>query len=274
MLGKQLESIGVRKPLVHAITNYVTVNDCANIILAAGASPIMADAIEEAADITAICSALVLNMGTLNARTVASMQAAGIRANAVGNPVIFDPVGAGASPYRNETARSLMETVRFSVIRGNISEIRFLASGDGQTQGVDAADGDRITEENLDRVIPFVKAFAVKTGAVVVVTGAIDILSDGSRTFIIRNGHPMMSRITGTGCMLTALIGAYVGASPKEPLEAAAAAVCAMGIAGEEAHRRTLAADGGTGMFRSLLIDSVSRQTAAALEDGARLESR
>ena len=176
----------VRKscPLIHNITNYVTVNDCANIVLACGASPIMADDKDEVAEITTICSGLNINIGTLNSRTIDSMLIAGKKANELGHPVVLDPVGAGASKLRTDTAMKLLEEVKFTVIRGNISEIKTLASGNGSTKGVDADVADKVTEENLDEVVAFAKAFARKTGAVIAITGAIDIVADTKKASV------------------------------------------------------------------------------------------
>lgn len=208
--------------MIHNITNYVTVNDCTNIVIACGASPIMADDKDEAADITSICAGLNINIGTLNSRTIASMLIAGKRSNELNHPVVLDPVGAGASRLRTETAMQLLREIKFSVIRGNISEIKTLASGSGTTKGVDADVADKVTEENLDDMVAFAKAFVGKTKAVIAITGAIDSVADSRKAYCIRNGHPMMSSITGTGA-------AFVAANPDHPLEAAAAAVSAMG---------------------------------------------
>lgn len=260
-------------PLIHNITNYVTVNDCANIVLACGASPIMADDKEEVAEITALCAGLNINIGTLNSRTIDSMRIAGKAANALHHPVVFDPVGAGASKLRTQTAYLLLEEVQFSVIRGNISEIKALASGAGTTKGVDADVADRVTEDNLEEVVAFAKAFAAKTGAVIAITGAIDIVADGETAYCIRNGHPMMSSITGTGCQLSAMTAAFVAANPNEPLKAAAAAVCAMGLAGEIAHRRLSPMDGNS-TYRNYIIDAIYHLTPAQLEEGANYEVR
>lgn len=273
MFKRALENVRKNAPLIHNITNYVTVNDCANIIIACGASPIMADEEEEVADITAICAGLNLNIGTLNRRTTASMLIAGKRANELKHPVVLDPVGVGASRLRTETALRLLEEVRFTVIRGNISEIKALALGSGTTKGVDANSADRVTEENLDEVAAFAKAFSQKTGAVIVITGAIDIVADSSRAYCIRNGHPMMSDITGTGCQLSALTAAFVAANPEHPLEAAAAAVSAMGCAGEMAHSRLTEWDGNAS-YRTYILDAVYRMTPEMLEKGARYEVR
>ena len=260
-------------PLIHNITNYVTVNDCANIVLACGASPIMADDKEEVAEITALCAGLNINIGTLNSRTIDSMRIAGKAANALHHPVVFDPVGAGASKLRTRTAYLLLEEVQFSVIRGNISEIKTLASGAGTTKGVDADVADRVTEDNLEEVVAFAKAFAAKTGAVIAITGAIDIVADGETAYCIHNGHPMMSSITGTGCQLSAMTAAFVAANPNEPLKAAAAAVCAMGLAGEIAHRRLSPMDGNS-TYRNYIIDAIYHLTPAQLEEGANYEVR
>ena len=273
MFRKMLENVRKNCPLIHNITNYVTVNDCANIVIACGAAPIMADDKEEVADITTICAGLNINIGTLNSRTIASMLIAGKRANELNHPVVLDPVGAGASKLRTETAMKLVEEVKFTVIRGNISEMKTLASGSGTTKGVDADVADQITEENQDEVVAFAKAFAKKTGAVIAITGAIDIVSDSSKAYCIRNGHPMMSSITGTGCQLSAMTAAFVTANPDRPLEASAAAVSAMGYAGEIAHGRLTAMDGNA-TYRNYIIDAIYNMTPAMLEKGANYEVR
>ena len=273
MFRKMLENLRKTCPLIHNITNYVTVNDCANIVLACGASPIMADDREEAAEITSICAGLNINIGTLNSRTIASMLIAGKRANELQHPVVLDPVGAGASKLRTETAMQLLEEVKFTVIRGNISEIKTLASGSGTTKGVDADVADKVTEENLDDMVAFAKAFAKKTGAVIAITGAIDIVADGEKAYCIRNGHPMMSSVTGTGCQLSAMTAAFVTANPDHPLEAAAAAVSAMGYAGEVAYGR-LAEQDGSATYRNYIIDAIYNLTPERLEEGAKYEVR
>ena len=260
-------------PLIHNITNYVTVNDCANMVLACGGSPIMADDAAEVEDITTICGGLNINIGTLNSRTITSMLLAGKKANLLGHPVVLDPVGAGASQLRTDTANRLLREVKFTVIRGNISEIKTLASGAGTTKGVDADVADKVTEENLDSAVAFAKAFAARTGAVVAITGAIDTVADAHKAYCIRNGHPMMSSITGTGCQLSALTAAFVTANPDQPLEATAAAVCAMGLAGEIAHSRLSSLDGNS-TYRNYIIDAVYNMTPAQLEEGATYEVR
>ncbi len=274
MFEKILENVAAKKPLVHCITNYVTVNDCANILLACGASPIMADDAAEVEEITSICSALDINIGTLNERTVASMLKAGKRANALSHPVVLDPVGAGASSLRTNTTFELLKEVKFSVIRGNISEIKTVAQGSGTTKGVDADVKDAVTENNIAEAVTFAKSLSAKTGAVIAITGAIDIVADTKKAYVIKNGHPMMSKITGTGCMLTALIAAYISANPDKVLDATAAAVCAMGLCGELAYQKTIPTEGGTGSFRTYLIDFMSKMDAKVLNGGMKIESR
>ena len=273
MFQNMLENVRKNCPLIHNNTNYVTVNDCANIVIACGASPIMADDKEEVAEITTICSGLNINIGTLNSCTIASMLIAGKRANELNHPVVLDPVGAGASKLRTETAMQLLEEVKISVIRGNISEIKTLASGSGTTKGVDADVADKVTEEKLDDVIAFAKAFAKKTGAVIAITGAIDIVADSEKAYCIRNGHPMMSSITGTGCQLSAMTAAFVTANPNQLLEATAAAVSAMGYAGEVAYSRLTEMDGNS-TYRNYIIDAIYNMTPEMLEKGAKYEVR
>ena len=263
MFKTEFENLRRTCPLIHNITNYVTVNDCANMVLACGASPIMADDAAEVEDITTICGGLNINIGTLNSRTITSMLLAGKKANALGHPVVLDPVGAGASRLRTDTAYRLLRDVKFAVIRGNISEIKTLASGTGTTKGVDADVADKVTEENLDSAVAFAKKFAAQTGAVIAITGAIDIVADAQKAYVI----------TGTGCQLSALTAAFVTANPGHPLEAAAAAVCAMGLAGEIAHKRLTPQDGNA-TYRSYIIDAIYNMTPDQLEEGANYEVR
>lgn len=273
MFREMFENVRCKSPLIHNITNYVTVNDCANIVIACGASPIMADDKEEVADITSICNGLNINIGTLNSRTIESMLIAGKKANELGHPVVLDPVGVGASKLRTETAFRLLDEVKFTVIRGNISEIKTLAIGSANTHGVDAGLGDRISEDNLDDVIDLAKSFAEKTGAVIVITGVIDIVADCRKAYCIRNGHSMMSSVTGTGCQLSAMTAAFVTANPDNVLEAAAAAVSAMGYAGEIAYGRMNDLDGNSS-YRNYVIDAIFNMTPEMLEKGAKYEVR
>ena len=245
-----------KKPLIHNITNYVTVNDCANILLAIGASPIMADDLKEAADITSIASALVINIGTLNERTIESMIASGKRANELNIPVVLDPVGAGASSFRNETTKRILEEIKISVLRGNMSEIKFIAGLECETKGVDASESD--LKSYSDEGIRVAKSLAKRFNCTVAITGVCDIVSDGEKSVTIENGTKMLSNVTGTGCMTTALVGGYLGAcETKEDLFiAAVSGIVSMGICGEIAEER--AGSIGLGSFHMAIIDAVS----------------
>ena len=170
MLGEKLENVRKLNPLVHNITNYVTVNDCANILIACGGAPIMSDEIEDVKEITSICSALNINIGTLNHLTIPSMFEAGKISNKLNHPILLDPVGAGASTYRTNTAKKLIEEIQFSVIRGNISEIKALAGNNSTTKGVDASEDDAITLDNIDQIVSFAKEFAKKTNLIIIIT--------------------------------------------------------------------------------------------------------
>lgn len=249
-----LYSIKKEGPLVHHITNYVTVNDCANIVLALGGSPVMADAKEEVADMVSIASSLVINIGTLNHTTVESMIIAGKKANELGIPVILDPVGAGATPYRKETALKLINVVNFSVIKGNLAEIKVLSGMKAASKGVDSYE---ISTDNAKEVA---KNLAKKLKTVIAVTGKTDYISDGLSTIEIQNGHEILKNITGTGCMTASLIGTFAGVA-KDYLMAATAGVMTMGIAGEIAHEKISKSNLGSGSFRVNLIDSVFNLT-------------
>lgn len=260
-------------PLVHNITNYVTANDCANITLACGGSPIMADDILEVEEVTAMSNALVINTGTLNERTVKAMFVAGRKANELELPVILDPVGVGATRLRSDTIMNLMKEVYFSVIRGNSSEIRAI-TGNGNTRGVDASLKEQITDVTVDEAIELAKWTSKRTGAVIVITGRIDLIADHDKVCLIRNGHPMMSRVTGTGCMLTSMIGSFCGANPDKLYEACISAVCAMGMAGEYAYEKIMERNEGTASYRQYIIDFISKMDDLLIEKGAKLEMR
>lgn len=259
MLGKRKETVlamktnfNVRKnvPLVHCITNYVTVNDVANALLACGGSPIMADDIGEVSDITSISNALVINIGTLNERTVRSMVKAGLTANEKNIPVVLDPVGAGASSLRNEAVKTLLSQVKFKVIRGNLSEMSFIAGLSVSTRGVDSSEADSGND-----AVSVAKTVADKYGCVAAITGAVDIITNGNDVAKISNGVPQMGKITGTGCMLSGVIGAYAGAN-DDTFSAVTDAVASMGIAGEMAFERCGSL--GTGSLHIGIIDTLS----------------
>ena len=272
-MKRQFDLLRKTMPLIHNITNYVTVNDVANILLACGGSPIMSDEAEDVEDITSICNGLNINIGTLHKSSIEGMLRAGKKANDLHHPILLDPVGAGASKFRTETALGLMQELNPAVIRGNISEIKTLALGSGTTKGVDADVSDAVTEENLEQAIEFVKAFSKKTGTIIAVTGRIDLVTDGNRCYVIRNGRPEMGKITGTGCQLSGMMTAFITANPDEMLEAAAAAVCAMGLAGEIGWSRMQTGDGNA-TYRNRIIDAIYNMTGDILEKGANYEIR
>lgn len=272
MLRELLDNVREKAPLIQNITNYVTANDCANITLACGASPIMSDCKEEAEDMSRICWGLNINMGTLNPRKAETMVLAGRCYNEKNKPVILDPVGVGASGYRKALAAELMKNIKFQAIKGNISEIRSLITGGTGSRGVDADQGEAVTEVNLKRYIEMAQDFAKETGAVILITGAIDIAADSFRAFAVRGGHETMSRITGCGCMLGSLLAAFEGANPEKSLEAAAAAAAAMSLCGERACRRMVKEQAGNASCRTWLIDEMYKLSGEELEKGADYE--
>ena len=269
MLGECLDNVRKTVPLVHNITNYVTVNDVANVLLATGASPIMSDEPLDVEDITSICGGLNINIGTLNQRTIEAMFVAGRKANELGHVVSLDPVGAGASKLRTETALKLMDEIKFDVIRGNISEIKTLVTGSGSTKGVDADAADAVTDDNLDEMISFVKKVSEKTGSIIAITGAIDLVADKDTCYVIRNGRPEMSKITGTGCQLSGLIPAFAVANPDNKLEAVAAAVSMMGAAGEIGWSKMQDGDGNS-TYRNRIIDAIFNMDGETLNKYAK----
>jgi hydroxyethylthiazole kinase len=273
MLGNCIENVRKNVPLVHNITNYVTVNDVANVLLACGGSPIMSDEPEDVVDITSICGGLNINIGTLNQRSIEGMLLAGKKANELGHKVLLDPVGAGASALRTNTAMKIMNEIRLDVIRGNISEIKTLALGSGTTKGVDADAADAVTEDNLDQMTAFAKSFAKESGSIVAITGAIDLVADADTCYVIRNGRPEMGKITGTGCQLSGMMTAFLVANPDHMLEAAAAAVCTMGAAGEIAWKRMAEGDGNS-TYRNRIIDAIYHMDGETLDREAKYEVR
>ncbi len=272
VLRKTLETLRQTNPLVHCITNYVTVNDCANALLACGASPIMSDEPEDVEDITTICNALVLNIGTLNKHSIEGMHRAASRASALGHAIVLDPVGAGASKLRTNTAAELMKKYSVSVVRGNMSEIKALAAAldlnlessaecgsvqgasdaaagapsGGSTRGVDVAEEDIVRSDNLHASAQFACNFAREAGCVVAITGPVDIVANAAAAYAVSNGSALCARITGAGCMLSCTTAAYVAANPDCVLEAVLAAVCAHGVCGDIAQARVRAAGCGT----------------------------
>lgn len=256
-----------QRPLVHCITNYVTANDVANTVLGIGASVIMADAKEETAEIAELSDALVLNMGTPDKERILAMTEAGKAANKKGIPVILDPVGVGASVFRNQAFIQILSQVTVTVIRGNLSELSYAAGVGRASMGVDSA-----MENAVNSAKQVAVQVAQKYNCMTVITGAADVISDGNRVGRIQNGTPWMSAITGAGCMSDGMLGAFLAAAyrknkqEKENLDirtlywnAVTAAVAVMGIAGECALEQS--AGKGTGSFRTALLDAVSQMT-------------
>ena len=268
-LKKVIESTVSHRPMTHCITNPVTVNDCANIILAAGGTAIMAQDEREVEEITAHAQSLVLNMGAVRAQE--AMLRAARTAKKLDHPVILDPVAAGASRLRGDMCARLLAEGLISVIRGNASEVRALAAGAGQESGVEADLHDRIDEHNLAESAAWLLDFARRTGTVVQLTGAIDVITDGKRTAVLSGGSELLRRITGAGCMLTSLTGVYCGAVPDKLLEAAVTASEVMKHCGEIAEARVRKEMEGTASFRTRLIDAVSLLSADELTSRIRL---
>lgn len=262
IISDNLVDLKKKKPLVHHITNYVTVNDCANMTLALGASPVMADDIGEVEEMVSFASSLVLNIGTLNSRTIASMIAVGKKAKKLGIPIVFDPVGVGATSLRTATAKRIMEEVCPSVIRGNMSEIKILAGLSAYIKGVDSV-ADEMDGEQVAREL------SQKLGCVIAITGKQDIIAQGERVCRIDNGHAILSQVTGTGCMATSLVGCFCGAT-DDWFMGAVAGVMTMGLAGELAEQ-SLQVGEGIGTFRTRLFDAVWLMTPEALRKGGRI---
>lgn len=271
-MKQNLERVQQRTPLIHCITNYVTVNDVANLLLACGASPVMADEAEEMDAITGQADGLYLNLGTINTRTFESMRVAGRKAAEKGIPIVLDPVGVGASPFRSECAKTLLKELPIAVIRGNISEIRFLMGQDSAQRGVDAGESDALSNGMEEELLQQLRAYAEKQNCLLAISGKTDLICSAEAAYFIHNGHPMMAKVTGTGCQLSALVCAYLAAN-EDPLDACATAVSLYGYAGEIA-LQTLTAHEGNATYRTRIIDAVHQCTADEWEGGARYEKR
>jgi hydroxyethylthiazole kinase len=258
--GSTLRVLRERKPLVHQITNYVVMNETANATLALGALPVMAHAREEVEEMVGLAGALVLNIGTLSPHWVDAMVAAGRRANTAGTPVVLDPVGAGATSYRTDTAKRILEEVDVTVLRGNAGEVATLVGVEAEVRGVEsiAAKGD---------AAELARAAARSLGLVASVTGPVDHVSDGEGVLAVANGHELLGRVTGTGCMSSAMTGCFLAAKPDTPLEAAAEALAAFGVAGEDAARDAK----GPGSFHVNLYDALAALDPDTLDGKARI---
>jgi hydroxyethylthiazole kinase len=265
-----LYNVRKNEPLVQCITNFVTVNDCANIILAAGGSPSMSQDIREVEEAVCHSDALVCNMGAID--FTESMILAGKKANSLGIPVVLDPVAAGGTSLRREVSKRLLNEVHFTAIRGNASEILYLAGKSSIGSGVDVAAEDVITEDNISHTVEAAKSLAKKINSIIAVSGPIDIVTDGNNTVLLRNGCATMSRITGSGCMLTSLIGAFCGSNRDDYFSAVCSAMAAMGISGEIAEEKRIEKSSGNATYRTDLIDAVFNMTEDKLEGGIRYE--
>lgn len=259
--SKDLSKIKEKKPLIHHITNFVVMNETANITLAAGALPVMAHAKEEVEEMVSMASALVLNIGTLWPELIDSMVLAGRKANELGIPVVLDPVGAGATNLRTESAKMILEEVDISIVRGNPAEISILCGLEAQIKGVESIEQDSEPEK-------IAEDFALKSKSIACVTGKEDFVSDGEETHKISNGHPALSTITGTGCMATTIAACFAGVQ-ENLLQAAASALIAFGIAGEKA--AAISAKPGT--FHATLYDAVASLLPEDILNNAKVES-
>jgi hydroxyethylthiazole kinase len=260
ILAGILKKVREGQPVVHAITNWVTAGDVANVLEAVGARPILAIAPEEVVEIVSRADSLMLNLGTPTSERVKTMILAGQQANRLQKPVTLDPVGAGASPFRDDLLHRLLSDLRVNVIRGNRAEIGALAGAGGKLRGVAAVEGPPDIGGAAREVY-------LRTGAVVAVSGDRDLIVGQGRSMEVRNGHPWMGRVTGMGCMSTAMIAAFL-AVEKDPMIGTLAALACFGIAGEHAGRRAA----GPGTFRPALLDALSMMTPRDIEEGARLE--
>lgn len=250
-------------PLTHCITNYVTINDCANAVLAIGGSPAMADTSPEIAEFVQIAGATIVNIGTLFEDQIKSMEIAAEETKKTNTPFVLDPVAVGVSQIRNEATKNIIDKSAVSIIRGNISEIKTVAKfydvteESTKSKGVDAADSDIITKDNITKNVELAKNLAKKLNTVIDISGQLDIISDGENSYVIDNGDAMMPKITGSGCMLTCILGAFAAVS--NPLEAAIIGSLSLAIAGELAAKTVQANNQGTGSFRAYLIDELSK---------------
>ncbi len=257
--GESLRRLRETRPLVHQITNYVVMNETANATLAIGALPVMAHAPEEVEEMVGLAGALVLNIGTLSSSWVDSMLTAGRAANARGVPVVLDPVGVGATRYRTETAKRILDEVDVAVLRGNAGEVATLAGVDAEVRGVESIGA-------AGSAADVARAAGAALGVVASVTGSVDHVSNGERVVAVENGHPLLGSITGTGCMSSAITGAFLAVRADDPLEAAAEALAAFGVAGENAAPGAK----GPGSFHVNLYDALAALDPDALDERAR----
>ena len=275
-IEKNLKSIREKNALTHCITNSVTINDCANAVLAIGGSPFMAEDAEELEEVVSIADVLVINIGKLSKTQIESMKISAQKANETKTPIILDPVGVGVTNLRNKTTMDLIENYDITAIRGNISEIKAIAKLSGvldesnTAKGVDVNVDDIITEENLKENAELIRDLALKLDTTILASGPIDILTDGETIISVDNGDEMMPLITGSGCMLSSIVGSCIGGS--NPLEGSLVAILAMNIAGEKARAKVDEKDEGTGSFRTYLIDYLYKTNAESLVNESNIE--
>lgn len=277
-LENAISSLKEKRPVIHQITNYVSANDCANLTLAIGALPVMADAANEVSEITCLSKALVLNLGTLNERRLESMLKAGSAAREFGIPIVLDPTGAGASEFRTASASMLVKELKPAIIRGNLSEIMALNGMKPLSFGVDTAEVLENSDDGVQQVMNLTTDLAKKLGTVVAVTGSIDVINDGKYSCSIRNGSGWMTKVTGMGCMCSAAVGAFA-AVRNNPYEAAILGVLMIGVAGEAAakwleQQAEKDMELGIGSYRIRFFDEVSTMTDHKLLKLAKLEEK
>lgn len=258
-VGSLLAAVRAKHPLVHNITNYVVMNSTANALLSLGAAPIMAHAVEEVEELVDLAGALVLNIGTLSTPWIEAMFKAGLRAKGRGKPVVLDPVGAGASRLRTRTARDLLARVKPAIVRANASEVLALGGAASGARGVDS-------QHTVAQARAVAVALARAYGSVLVVTGPDDYITDGRREALVGNGHPLMARVTGTGCAATAITGAFA-AVEEDPFVAAIAALAVYGLAGEWAASHAQR----PGSYGIALLDGLDAVTPEMVRTGAKV---
>ncbi|WP_406534692.1 hydroxyethylthiazole kinase [Methanobrevibacter sp.] len=275
-IDETLSKIREKNALTHCITNSVTINDCANAVLAIGGSPFMAEDAEELEEVVTIADALVINIGKLSKDQIKAMKISCAAANKTNTPIVLDPVGVGVTQLRNRTTLDLIENYHITAIRGNISEIKAIANlvgvldGSNTAKGVDVNIADIITEENLSANADLIAKLASQLNTTILASGPIDILTDGETTISIDNGDDMMPLITGSGCMLSSIVGSCIGGST--PLEGSLVAILAMNIAGERARAKVEEKDEGTGSFRAYLIDYLYKTDSEILKEKSNIK--
>lgn len=275
-LKNSLENVRKNNPLTHCITNSVTINDCANAVLAIGGSPIMAEDEEEMEEVVEIADVLVINIGKLSKEQIKAMNVSAAHATKTNTPIVLDPVGAGISQLRNNTIKYLVENNNITAIRGNISEIKAVANivgllnTESAAKGVDVSEDDIISRDNLEINGNLVKELAKKLDTVIIASGPLDIISNGETIVVLDNGDEMMPLITGSGCMLTSIVGSCVAVN--DPFEGSILASIAMSLAGEKARKQVDENDLGTGSFRTFLIDCLYKTNVESLINESKIE--